>query len=64
MDNCQLTLGPACENIAKVDDSVLRIIVGDAGALPLPEADLVPQVSAPAPGLRSQSLLTPAAHPR
>ena len=69
-----LTFGPAGQDVAEVGHSVLGVVVGDARALPLPEADLVPEISSPPdPGgswLRLRGvpapLLTPAptAHPR
>ena len=67
----RLTFSPAGQDVAEVGDSVLRVVVGDARALPLPEADLVPEIPCP-PGSGSRlwlrrvptPLLTPAAHPR
>ena len=73
MEGQLLTFGPAGEDVAEVGDPVLGVVVGDAGALPLPEADPVPEIPRP-PGScpllwlwRVPSPLlapAPAAHPR
>ena len=64
----QLTFSPAGEDVAEVGDPVLRVVVRDARALPLPEGDLVPEVPRPpGPRLRVPApVLAPApgAHPR
>ena len=66
-----LTFSPAGQDVAEVGDSVLRVVVGDARTLPLPEADLVAEIPCP-PGSGSRlwlrrvptPFLTAAAHPR
>ena len=67
----QLTFSPASEDVAEVGDPVLRVVVGDAGTLPLPEADPVPEIPRPpGSGPRLWRVPTPllapapAAHPR
>ena len=66
-----LTFSPAGQHVAQVGHPVLRVVVGDAGAPPLPEADLVPEIPRPlGSGSRlwlrrvATPLLAPAAHPR
>ena len=66
-----LTFSPAGKDVAQVGHPVLRVIVGDARASPLPEADLIPEIPRPlASGPRlwlrrvPTPLLAPAAHSR